>query len=366
MTPEQKYQSLLTNGTLMENAEQRDIVAKLDNIHIQLIERQRVRDSGLGKVRRKIKPRAPIQGLYLWGSVGVGKTFLMDLFYDCTPVKKMRMHFHQFMEQIQIDLTKRQGEKDPLAAIAKTIADKHVLLCFDEFFVNDIADAMILGQLFNALFKGGVCLIASSNIAPDNLYQNGLQRERFLPTITLLKKYCDVVHLTTQQDYRLHHIDKAGVFYTPLDQAANKNMERAFALFAENHPVSTTPIKILGRDIAIVKQAHTVIWFEFSALCSVPRSQRDYLELAKHYRTVLISNVRPITHKEDALITAFIHLIDVFYDARIRVIISSETRVEDMYTQGRMLKPFRRTQSRLIDMQSVAYCEPGTDETALL
>lgn len=355
ISPLAQYQSLVAKGELKHDAQQVIVMSHLETIFHALVTRQRFRDSHLGKLRRKIKPKPPVKGLYLWGSVGIGKTRLIDLFYDCLPVKKMRLHFHAFMQQIHHALHEHQGEKNPLDAIAKEIAAKTIVICFDEFFVSNITDAMLLGELLKSLFHYGTCLIASSNVKPDDLYKHGLQRERFLPAIALIHQYTTELHLKSQVDYRLHHIRQAGVFYTPLDELAVQNMEQSFKHFSANEPVSTETIQLFSRPIRIVKQAHTTIWFEFKDICGRPRSQKDYLALAKAYDTVLISNIPLISPKQNDLIVSLINLIDVFYDAHVRVVISAAASVNHLYTEGNHLQEFERTKSRLIEMQSETY-----------
>lgn len=355
MTPKEFYFQLTDQAQVAAHPAQIAIIEQLTTIYEQLIIRQAKRDSLRGKIRRKIKPRPPIHGLYIWGDVGEGKTFLMDCFYQCLPVKKVRMHFHAFMQQIHHQLTELQGLKNPLNIIARKIADNHVVICFDEFFVSNITDAMILSELFNKLFERGLCLVATSNIPPQELYKNGLQRERFFPTIELIEKYTTTVNLQTGIDYRKLHVEKAGVFFTPLNSLADENLARAFAYYAGHVPSSTQPIEILDRKINIVKQADRIIWLEFVAICGRPRSQLDYLELVKHYDTFVISNIPVIQAAQHDLILSFINLIDILYDSHKRLIISAATTITDLYPTGKYQFEFARTQSRLIEMQSKDY-----------
>ena len=355
MTPLEYYQQQIADGVIQKDDEQLATVQILETIYQDLIVRQKKRDSQVGQLRRKVKPRKPIQGLYLWGTVGVGKTFLLDAFYQCLPVKKMRLHFHAFMREIHQKLKEHQGQKNPLQKIAKEIADKVLVICFDEFFVSNIADAMILGELFKALFQGGVCLVTTSNIAPDELYKNGIQRERFLPAIEVIKNNVRVINLQSKEDYRLRHIQKAGVYYTPLDKTAEENLEHSFRHFSQCPNFSNEPIEILGRQIDIVKQAADTIWFDFYKICGRPRSQNDYLELAKQYHTFLISNLPVLDKLSSDLIISLINLIDVLYDEQRRVVISAEAPVEQLYQQHEAHPEFSRTQSRLIEMQSADY-----------
>jgi cell division protein ZapE len=355
MTPLAYYQQQIDSGLIEKDPQQREVVLELQSIYHNLLKQNHATKSRLGALLQPIMRSQNIKGLYVWGSVGVGKTFLMDLFYNCLPIKKMRSHFHQFMREIHAQMKQLQGIENPLDRIAKKIAEETRVLCFDEFMVDDIADAMILANLFKALFANRICLIASSNVHPDNLYKHGLQRELFLPAIELIKQNTRVFHMISHHDYRLIHTNQAGVYFTPLGTQAEMNMEKCFARFSQHQPASSAAIELLGRPVNIRKQAGDTIWFDFFALCDIPRSQNDYLELAKNYKTVLISNVPIIQPNQNNLITAFIHLIDIFYDARVRVIISAAADVEALYPEGRLRFAFARTQSRLIEMQSADY-----------
>jgi len=297
-----------------------------------------------------------VKGIYLWGGVGIGKTYIMDLFYNNLPIKKkLRMHFHAFMRLVHDDLKVHQGEVDPLQAVADDIAKQAMVICFDELFVSDIGDAMLLGRLFDALFKRGITLVSTSNIAPDDLYKNGLQRLRFLPAIALIKKNTKVINIISKVDYRLRHLREAGVFYTPANQFAEENMQKTFEILSLGCEVSKEPIIVCNRPIEIKKQAGNSIWFEFSKICHIPRSQQDYLFIAEKYKNVFISNVPEIKESDTNKIRLFINLIDVLYDARVKLILSSEDPVEEIYSKGQMLLEFNRTQSRLLEMQSEDY-----------
>ncbi len=352
MTPLDYYQAQCSKGVIFEDREQLVVVRLLQEIYTELLHEHRRRD-GLFRFLRQ--PRL-IKGLYLWGGVGIGKTCMMDCFYNSLPLShKMRMHFYQFMQMVHQELKKLQGKKDPLQIIAKNIARQTLLLCFDELFVADITDAMLLGQLFKALFSRGVCLVTTSNIAPDDLYKNGLQREQFLPAIELLKQHTRVFHLLTSVDYRLRHLQKAGVFYSPLDDKARENMEKSFSTLTQGMQVDTDPITILGRSVRVKKKTGDVIWFDFADICSVPRSQNDYLALAKQYRTVFISDIPVIPSHAKDMICLFVSLVDVLYDARVRLIISAAEPVAQLYNRGYMIMEYTRTHSRLLEMQSTDY-----------
>lgn len=351
-TPLDYYQQQVQNGTITEDANQLAAMQYFQRIFLELNAEQKKRSGLLAKFR---KPKL-IKGLYLWGGVGIGKTFMMDCFYHSLPFpNKMRMHFHHFMQNVHNALTRHQGEEDPLQPIARELAKETMVLCFDEFFVSDITDAMLLGRLLKALFENGVCLVTTSNTVPDELYKHGLQRSQFLPAIAMIKHNTDVVHVHTGEDYRLRHLKEAGVFYTPLDDSARNKMEKSFSTLTEGLSINTDAVDICGRQIEIKKQAGDVIWFEFAELCHIPRSQKDYLAIAEEYRTVFISNIPVIEPHEKDTICLFISMIDVFYDARVRLVISAAESVEQLYSRGYKVLEYTRTNSRLYEMQSVEY-----------
>lgn len=356
MTPLEYYKEQCDQSVIFEDPKQLAVMQQLQRIYLELLQEHNARQ-GILSFFHKSKM---IKGLYLWGGVGIGKTFMMDCFYKCIPFKeKMRMHFHQFMKLVHQELKKYQGEKDPLQLIAKKFSRQVMLLCFDELFVSDITDAMLLGHLFRALFKQGVCLVTTSNTAPDDLYKNGLQREQFLPAIEMLKQNTLVMHVPTVIDYRLRHLKEAGVFYCPLDENARLNMEKSFESLRGDNPVSTDDVIILGRPIKIKKQTDKIIWFDFAEICKVPRSQNDYLAIAEKYNTVFISDIPVIPDNAKDTICLFITLVDVFYDARVRLVFSAAEPVGEIYSRGYMVLEYTRTHSRLLEMQSTDYFLAG-------
>jgi len=357
MTPKAYYEAAIARGEIREDQQQRPVIDLLDNIY-QALQTTPVKKSWFSRTKKC----PPVKGLYLWGSVGIGKTFLMDCFYHTIDTPKMRMHFHQFMRRIHEELKAHQGQKNPLSVIAQSIAKTATVICFDEFFVSDIADAMILGELFTHLFENGITLITSSNIPPDLLYKEGLQRERFLPAIDLIKKNTNIVHLYSTMDYRRQHICNTGVFYTPLDATSKKNMENAFAHFSNGADVFYNPIEICQREISIIKRANNVIWFDFEVICGRPRSQMDYLSITEQYHTLLVQNLRPFEKNESDLVLSFIYLVDILYDAHCRLIISSSVDMNKIYTNIDKKFPFDRTLSRLIEMQSESYVYPEKEK----
>jgi cell division protein ZapE len=351
-TPLDYYQAQCQNGFITEDPAQLAALKHFERVFHQLVEENSKRDGLFAFFR---KPHL-VEGLYLWGGVGIGKTFLMDCFFQALPFSnKMRMHFYQFMQLVHNELTRYQGEKDPLQLVADDIANQAIVLCFDELFVSDITDAMLLGRLFKALFARGVSLVTTSNVAPDDLYKYGLQRLQFLPAIAALKANMTVFHVPTKVDYRLRHLQEAGVFYTPLDDKARQNMEKSFETLTQHTPVDSEPIEIFGRPIKVKKKSQRVIWFEFAEICKVPRSQKDYLASAEQYQTVFISDIPAIEASAKDTICLFISLVDVFYDARIRLVISAAEPVPQIYSRGYMILEYTRTHSRLLEMQSVDY-----------
>ena len=352
MTPSAYYQEQCKKGVIIADKAQLLVVEQLEHLSTALIREYHKRARRFALLR---KPKL-VRGLYLWGGVGIGKTFLMDCFYHCLPfAEKQRMHFHQFMQWVHHELKLHQGAKDPLHVIAKALGKKIQVLCFDELTVSDITDAMLLGRLLNALFAQGICVVVTSNIEPDELYKKGLQRQLFLPTIVMLKQHTRVLHIPITIDYRLQHLKTAGVFFLTNDEETPENMEKCFELLTEGLAFSQQPLEICERPVRIHKRAGDVVWFDFDAICSVPRSQHDYLAIAKNFRTVFISNVPIIPPDARNRITLFIHLVDVLYDARVRLVMSTEVAVEKIYTEGHLLFDYRRTCSRLLEMQSEGY-----------
>ena len=296
-----------------------------------------------------------VQGLYLYGSVGIGKTYLVDLFYQYVEEQyKARFHFHHFMQQIDAELRRLQGQKDPLKSIAARIAKTTRLLCLDEFLVHDVADAMILGDLLQAILARGVVLVATSNTSPDDLYLNGVQRERFLPASALVKQHCQVLALTDKCDYRVGRVPMQQAYLYPLDKAAEKILTQQFSDLA-GHVSSETEINIQQRMIPCVKSGERAVWFKFDVICNLPRSQLDYLEIACRFDTVFVSDIPLLTSNEIGRVILLIHFIDVMYDRGIRLIVSAAVPVEQLYLTGELSMEFQRTLSRLKEMQSEDY-----------
>ena len=353
MTPLDDYYKQCREGLIIEDAHQLAVMERLQQLYDALLLESR-RQSGLMGMLRKTKL---VCGLYVWGGVGSGKTFMMDCFFNRLPFEnKLRMHFHPFMRYVHEQLKHYQGKKNPLELVANDIAKKAKVLCFDEFVVADIADAIILARLLDALFAQGVCLVATSNVKPDDLYKNGLQRTNFLPAIALLKKHTQEVHVQTEIDYRLRYLKDAGVFYCPNNASAQQRMEKTFSVLShEDNVINQDLITVCDRAVRVVKEVEGVVWFDFNVLCRPPRSQHDYLELVTRYHTLFISNIPQIAAESKDIILLFIRLIDVLYDAKTKLVFSAAVPVAEIYPEGQFSFEFERTQSRLIEMQSEDY-----------
>lgn len=308
------------------------------------------------KLKRLLNPPKPPQGVYFWGGVGRGKSFLMDCFYDAVPYRrKRRIHFHAFMQQIHRDLENYKGETDPVVKVAEQIAREVRLLCFDEFHVSDIADAMILGRLMDGLFANGVIVVMTSNYPPEKLYPNGLHRESFLPTIALLQKHLDVFEVDAGVDYRLRALEQVEIYHYPADAAAEKKMLDYFRMVAGEDGKKGGQIEVLGRQVETLRRAKGVIWFDFRILCGGPRSQNDYLEIARAYHTVLLSHIPKMSQHQASEARRFTWLVDVFYDHRVKLISTADCSPDELYTEGTQASEFARTVSRLTEMHSREY-----------
>ncbi|TLY47771.1 MAG: AFG1 family ATPase [Gammaproteobacteria bacterium] len=297
------------------------------------------------KPKKWLATKKIVKGLYLWGDVGRGKTYLMDLFYNHLPVAKSRYHFHQFMHHIHAELSQLQGQSNPLVRIAKRLRKEADVICLDEFLVHEIGDAMILAQLLKALFSEGIVLVTTANTSPEDLYANGLQRGLFLPAISLIKQHLRVFHLASRIDYRRQHVintENALVWVMNPFQG-----QTLFDELSKNAKVDYQALMINGRRIAHLGCSKQLVWFDFSSICAIPRSQLDYLEIAQRFQTILISDVKVIGEYEDNLARLFIHLIDILYDANCQVILTAAQAIEDIYPKGRLNTEFERTKSRL-------------------
>ncbi len=309
--------------------------------------------------RDKVATAPPaVRGLYLWGGVGRGKTYLVDTFVDALPLeRKQRIHFHSFMRAVHTELKALKNQQDPLRIVARRFAEHARVICLDEFFVADITDAMLLYGLLRELFNQGVTLITTSNIPPDDLYKNGLQRARFLPAIELLKQHLDILNVDGGVDYRLRYLEKAEIYHSPLDERAEQILNDVFDNIAPEPGHRGGDVEIEGRYIPTLREADGVVWFNFRAICDGPRGTTDYIEVARCYHTVLISNVPAMDWQMENQARRFINLVDEFYDRGVKLILSAATSPLELY-QGEKLKfEFQRTVGRLQEMQSHEYLE---------
>jgi cell division protein ZapE len=335
-----------------DDPSQRAILIELDRVYGEQIA---VRETNWLKRAFVRKPKS-VRGAYIWGAVGRGKTFLVDLFFATLPIeRKLRLHFHRFMGRVHIELAKLDGHADPLKEVAAHFAAQANVLCLDEFFVIDIGDAMILAGLLRHLFDNGVTLVTTSNIEPAQLYRDGLQRAKFLPAIELLEQHCAIVQLMSEHDYRLRTLTQAGVYFTPLGDAAEGAIAHCFDHVAHGAPRTEPDIVIHGRKIPVKKRAAGAIWFDFFALCDGPRSVADYIELGQSFNTVLISGVPQLSVRMENPARRFVNLVDEFYDRGVKLVLSAEVPITELYRGERLNAEFARTQSRLIEMQSAEY-----------
>lgn len=332
---------------------------ELQAVHAAFLLRWQAAHSITGKLHALFgrRPAAPIQGLYLWGGVGRGKTFLMDLFYQALPTpRKMRMHFHRFMLLVHSRLRIASGTANPLDRVAKSIAEEAEVLCFDEFFVSDIGDAMILANLLEGLFARGVVLIATSNIPPDQLYENGLQRQQFLPAIGLIKQYTRVINVDGGTDYRMRSWEKEPLFHYPADEASERKLAELFASLTVGQEVEKGKVlEIQGRTVGSLCCAEDVVWFDFKQICTSPRGAADYIELARLFHTVIISHVPVFVEKNGDEARRFITMIDEFYDRKVKIALSAMAELDRLYEGVELAFPFERTRSRLLEMQTREY-----------
>ncbi len=347
------YNNLLAARGYVADPAQMRAANALQALHINLLSFKVDRGSTF---KRLLAPPKPPKGVYLWGGVGRGKSFLMDCLYESVPYRrKRRLHFHNFMQQIHRDLNHHKDEPDPMLRVAVDIAKKVRLLCFDEFHVSDIAAAMILGRLMEGLISHGVIVVITSNYSPDGLYPNGLHRESFLPTIELLKKHLDVVEIGDGVDYRLRALETAEIYHCPADEAAEAKMLDYFRMVAGEDGQKGGHIEVLGREIPTVRRGHGVIWFDFQTLCGGPRSHNDYLEISRAYHTVLLSRIPKMTMHRASEARRFTWLIDVFYDNKVKLIATADCPADELYTEGIQASEFKRTVSRLTEMNSHEY-----------
>ncbi len=346
-------QSLSQRGYQSDEAQQRAI-ERLQRAYEEWVAYKAQRASAF---KRLISRPAVPRGVYMWGGVGRGKSFLMDSFYSVVPVvRKTRLHFHEFMRDVHRQLDELKGISDPLDEVAKRIAKKYRLICFDEFHVSDIADAMILYNLLKGLFDHGVSFVMTSNYEPSTLYPDGLHRDRMLPTIALLKDKLDVMNIDAGIDYRKRVLEQVKVYHTPLNAKTDEELRSAFAAVAEAADEDPR-VHIEAREIRALRRAGSAIWFDFATLCGGPRSQNDYLELASRFQTVILSGIPCMSAAMSSEARRFTWLIDVFYDHKVKLIMSAAVEPDELYTVGTLSNEFHRTVSRIIEMQSKEYLD---------
>jgi len=362
-----QYDLLVSSGRIGRDPAQEQVVALLDGLAQRLkAARAKSRPKPFGWVFGRREPEQIVKGLYLWGAVGRGKTMLMDMFFDNLPtMSKRRAHFHAFMGDVheRIHAWRQEAKAgrakgdDPIAVVAEALAREARVLCFDEFSVNDIADAMILGRLFQGLFAQGVVVVATSNVAPEDLYRDGLNRALFLPFIAMLEERMEVVRLEARADFRLEKLAGSPVYYTPADDKARAALDTLFARLTGNTPASSMTLAVHGREIVVPRAAAGVARFSFADLCEAPLAAADYIAVARHFHTLVIDGVPVMDEGQRNSAKRFIILIDVLYEQHVKLLLSAEAGPTALYrgTTGREAFEFERTGSRLIEMQSDEY-----------
>ncbi|BEN32279.1 TPA: cell division protein ZapE [Serratia marcescens] len=365
LSPLSRYQQALDAGEYQADEVQRRAVTQLDRIYQALLQKPAA-SAPAGGLRGKLSRllgkgtetalQRPVQGLYMWGGVGRGKTWLMDMFFHSLPGdRKMRLHFHRFMLRVHEELTELQGRENPLEIVADGFKAETDVLCFDEFFVSDITDAMLLATLLQALFARGITLVATSNIPPDDLYRNGLQRARFLPAIDLINEYCDVMNVDAGIDYRLRTLTQAHLYLTPLNDQTRATLDRMFIKLAGKAGEDAPVLQINHRPLQAIRSVDGVLAVDFHTLCEEARSQLDYIALSRLYHSVILYNVQVMGPLKENTARRFLALVDEFYERHIKLVIGAEASMFEIY-QGVQLKfEFQRCLSRLQEMQSEEY-----------
>ncbi|CAJ4491796.1 AFG1-like ATPase [Burkholderia pseudomallei] len=348
------YEHELNTRGYQSDAAQRAAVERLQRCYGEWVAYKARRSNAFKKL--VVRPDLP-RGVYMWGGVGRGKSFLMDSFYAVVPVqRKTRLHFHEFMREVHRELEELKGQADPLDELARRIAKRYRLICFDEFHVSDIADAMILYRLLDRLFSNGVQFVMTSNYDPGDLYPDGLHRDRMLPAIALLKERLDVLNVDAGVDYRQRTLTQVRMYHTPLGADADRELRHAFAQLAAV-PDESPILHIEKREIKALRRADGVVWFDFATLCGGPRSQNDYLELASRFHAIVLSDVPQMSPRMASEARRFTWLIDVLYDHKVKLLMSAAVPADDLYVEGPMANEFSRTVSRIVEMQSKEYIE---------
>jgi cell division protein ZapE len=359
--PSAQYATGVAAGAWLPDPAQQDALAELDRIHDALLASTDARPGFVRRVLMRLRPPTPVRGLYLWGGVGRGKTFLTELLFETLPIaRKRRLHFHRFMAEVHARLRALHGMRDPLRVVARDLAADVRLLVLDECVVTDIGDAMLLGHLLELLFARGVTLVATSNIAPKDLYKDGLQRAQFLPAIAAIEHECAVLRLDGAHDYRLRHLQQAATWCVPIDAACvdascEERLQASFARLAMGLPRLPEMLHVNDRPIPAKAHADGIVWFDFAALCDGPRAVADYIDIAREYHTVLVSNVPVFDIQSEDAAKRFVMLVDEFYDRHVNLLASAAAAPVALYRGRRHTAEFARTESRLIEMQSDAY-----------
>jgi len=363
MNVAQFYQQALTLRGYQPDSAQQAAVARLQTYYDDWLRFQQDRRSALRRLWRH--PDVP-RGVYLWGGVGRGKSFLMDAFYQTVPVKrKTRLHFHEFMRGVHAQLNEVKGQADPLNAVAARIARRNRLICFDEFHVSDIADAMILYRLLTSLFERGLSFVMTSNYEPSTLYPDGLHRDRMLPAIKLIQDRMDVLNVDAGIDYRRRSLEQVHMYLTPITAQTQHLLQQAFERLSDGAPRDPV-LTVQHRSLRAVALSGSVAWFDFATLCAGARSQNDYLELASRFHTIIVSDVPRMSASQASAARRFTWLVDVLYDHNVKLMLSAQCEAEALYTEGQMAQEFQRTVSRILEMQSREYLERERRQTAIL
>ncbi|MBH2984918.1 AFG1 family ATPase [Serratia marcescens] len=365
LSPLSRYQQALDAGEYQADEVQRRAVTQLDRIYQALLQKPEA-SAPAGGLRGKLSrllgkggdtaPQRPVQGLYMWGGVGRGKTWLMDMFFHSLPGdRKMRLHFHRFMLRVHEELTELQGRENPLDIVADGFKAETDVLCFDEFFVSDITDAMLLATLLQALFARGITLVATSNIPPDDLYRNGLQRARFLPAIDLINEFCDVMNVDAGIDYRLRTLTQAHLYLTPLNDQTRATLDRMFVKLAGKAGEEAPVLQINHRPLQAIRSVDGVLAVDFHTLCEEARSQLDYIALSRLYHSVILYNVQVMGPLKENTARRFLALVDEFYERHVKLVIGAEASMFEIYQGERLKFEYQRCLSRLQEMQSEEY-----------
>ena len=356
MTLQSIYKLKIEKENFDADPAQASVSLSLNQLYLEL-SRDHASKHDLGyKLKKLAGLQDPIKGIYLWGGVGRGKTWLMDLFFTSLPFDgKIRLHFHHFMQAVHDELRLLKGHSNPLILVARNFAKNTSVICLDEFHVSDITDAMLLYGLLDELFKCGITLVMTSNLSPDDLYKNGLQRDRFLPAIEFIKQNTQIINIDGETDHRLRLLEKAEVWYTPLSSDNKLQLEKRFIELAPCNGESNQPLQINYRTLFSIMRADDVIWFDFDMLCAGPRATSDYIEIAKCFHTVFISSIPQMDDSIGDKARRFINMIDEFYDRNVKLIASSQTLINNIYQGHELEFEFQRTISRLQEMRSHNY-----------